>query len=228
MDNLQVKFREVNDRIKESAKVAGNNFDDITLVTVTKSVGPQSIEQIIAAGAQDIGENRVQEFTKKYQQVEQNVRWHLIGHLQSNKVKYLTGKISLIHSLDRVSLVKELQRVGKINNEIFDVLVQVNVSGEESKFGLAPGKVEDMLIKASKADHIRIKGLMTMAPYYTDPEKARPVFEGLRLLKEKLEKIDLPKVDFTYLSMGMSNDFEVAIEEGANMVRIGSAIFETQ
>lgn len=228
MSLLQERILEVKDKIKESAKKVGRSPEDITLVAVTKTVDEKIISESISYGINHIGENRVQDFLRKYEQVDEEVYWHFIGHLQSNKVKYLPGKVSLIHSLDRLSLAKELNRQGRLKEFVFYCLVQVNISGEESKYGLEPDSVARFLEKVSTMDYIKIRGLMTMAPFEKNPEDTRFVFEGLRNLKEKLEKEDFPNVNLKYLSMGMSNDYQIAIEEGSNMVRVGSNIFNTR
>ncbi len=228
MSLLQERILEVKDKIKESAKKVGRSPEDITLVAVTKTVDEKIISESISYGINHIGENRVQDFLRKYEQVDEEVNWHFIGHLQSNKVKYLPGKVSLIHSLDRLSLAKELNRQGRLKEFVFNCLVQVNISGEESKYGLEPDSVARFLEKVSTMDYIKIRGLMTMAPFEKNPEDTRFVFEGLRKLKEKLEKEDFPNVNLKYLSMGMSNDYQIAIEEGSNMVRVGSNIFNTR
>jgi len=224
LSGLQERLEEIWNKIIESAAKSGNNPKDITLVVVTKSVGVNTIKELIDLGVKNIGENRVQDFTKKYEGVSSNVAWHFIGHLQSNKAKYLTGKVQLIHSLDRISLALELERLGQMNNQAFNCLVQVNVSGEKSKHGLNPKEVENFLVDVSKMNYVKVKGLMTMAPLEALPEDTRHVFRSLRKLKNALQKIDIPEVDLKYLSMGMSNDYHIAIEEGSNMVRIGSAI----
>ncbi len=150
---------------------------------------------------------------------------HMIGSLQTNKVRFIIDSVKMIHSLDRMSLAKEINKRAKKIDRVMDVLVQVNVSGEETKSGFAPGEVIDFLKSIEDYDHIKIKGLMTMAPHYEDPEDTRYVFRELKELFEEIKKEDIKNVDMQYLSMGMSNDFEVALEEGSNMIRVGTAIF---
>ena len=225
MNNLLERIEQVREKIKKSAAKGGNSPEQIKLVVVTKTVSADVISQVIQYGIQDIGENRVQDFLKKHASINEKVNWHIIGHLQSNKVKYLTNKVSLIHSLDRESLANELNKQGKLFNYKFNCLIQVNVSGEISKFGMSPKNVEGFLVKLSRMEHINVLGLMTMAPFEDDPEETRHVFDGLRNLKYKLDTLNIPGIELKYLSMGMSNDYQVALEEGSNMVRIGSEIF---
>ena len=227
MSNLQERYLEVKDAIKKSAAVAGNKPASIKLVVVTKAVDVQSVRQTIELGAKDFGENRVQDFMEKYEIIEDKVDWHFIGYLQTNKVKYLVNKVKLIHSLDRISLAEEMNRLGKLHDYSFNCLVQVNVSGENSKFGIEPRTAEQFLSDLSKFEHIKVKGLMTMAPFSVNPQKSRYVFEGLRKIMEHLNELHILEDNQGILSMGMSNDFRIALEEGSNMVRIGSAIYGT-
>jgi len=173
----------------------------------------------------DFGENRVQELCGKTDVLDIGCRWHLIGHLQTNKVKYIIDKVSLIHSLDSLELAEEINKRAEKAGKVMDVLIQVNVAGEETKFGIAPETTLQFVKNVSKLEHIRIKGLMTIAPAVSDPEEVRWVFADLRKLLIDIRKENIDNVDMDYLSMGMSNDFEVAIEEGAHMVRIGTALF---
>jgi len=225
LNNLLERLEHVKEIIKKSAVKGGNSPEHIKLIVVTKTVDADIIRQVIACGAEDIGENRVQNLLEKYESISEKVNWHFIGHLQSNKVKYLINKVSMIHSLDRESLANELEKQGKFFNYTFNCLVQVNISGENSKFGVSPKNVEGLLLKLSKLERINIQGLMTMAPFEANPDNTRFVFEGLRDLKHKLEALHIPRIELKYLSMGMSNDYEIALEEGANMIRIGSEIF---
>lgn len=167
----------------------------------------------------------MQEIERKYDDIEGDVRWHMIGHLQSNKVKYIIDKVSLIHSLDRKSLAKEIQKRAKQNDLVAEVLVQVNVSEEETKFGLKVEETLPFIESLEDYDHIKIMGLMTMAPHEEDNEKTRPVFKTLKDLSEKIKEKNYKNVDMKYLSMGMTNDYKVALEEGANLVRVGTGVF---
>ena len=183
------------------------------------------INEAIKLGVTDIGENKVQEIEEKYDQVEGNVRWHMIGHLQSNKVKYIIDKVSLIHSLDRKSLAKEIQKRAEQSDIVAEVLIQVNVAEEESKFGLKVEQTIPFIESLSHYKNIRVMGLMTMAPCEDDVEDTRPVFRELRELSEKIKTENFENVEMKYLSMGMTNDYQIALEEGANLVRVGTGIF---
>ncbi|TCO78960.1 YggS family pyridoxal phosphate-dependent enzyme [Marinisporobacter balticus] len=214
----------IREQMNEACKRVGRNADEIQLIAVTKTVDREKINEAIAMGITDIGENRVQEIMDKYVAVS-NVHWHMIGHLQTNKVKYIIDKVKLIHSVDRISLVQEINKRAKQNNRIMDILVQVNVAKEDTKFGLACEDVYDFLKQIQPLEHIKVKGLMTIAPYEENPEDIRKYF---KILKEMFEEIKLKKflgVEMQYLSMGMTNDFQVAIEEGANIIRVGMGIF---
>ncbi|HWJ03734.1 MAG TPA: YggS family pyridoxal phosphate-dependent enzyme [Verrucomicrobiae bacterium] len=215
---------EVRQRIAAAAARRGRNPAEVKLIAVTKTVDIPQMEQALAL-VDGFGENRVQELQRKYPFFPDGPDWHLIGHLQTNKVKQVVGKVSLIHSLDRINLAREISSVAQTLQVAAPVLVQVNISGEESKYGLAPGEVRDFLTTLADFPGIRVQGLMTMAPLAADPEEARPVFRGLAELAGDLARENIPGVSMKFLSMGMSNDFEIAVEEGANIVRVGSAIF---
>lgn len=221
---LIANLAEVRRRIQEAAERAGRSAGEIQLVAVTKTVEVDKIKQIIGQGVKVLGENRVQEMLSKMPQLPGDIQWHMIGHLQRNKVKYIVGRVSMIQSLDRWSLAEEIQKRAEKKDVAVPVLVQVNLAGEDTKFGLAGNEVLDFLTDVARLDKIRVKGLMTIAPYVQDPEEVRPVFREMRHLADNLRG-KIPGVSMDYLSMGMTNDFEVAIEEGANMVRIGSALF---
>jgi len=231
MGEIRDRLRIVEERIGRAAARSGRKADDIELVVVTKTVETARIREALEAGGKNIGENRVQEALAKYEEINSHPpaaglpRWHMIGHLQRNKVGKALKIFDLIHSLDSLSLAGEINKEAGARGRSMDILVEVNVSGEESKFGLRTGEVKDFLINLSGLNNLRILGLMTMAPFTDDPEQARPYFRKLRHLSEELKSLRLSKVEMSCLSMGMSQDFEVAIEEGANMVRIGSAIF---
>lgn len=214
-------YKIVQKNINEAALRFGRNPDSITLIAVTKTVTAEEVRKAVNLGITDFGENRVQDAKPKLKQMPE-LRWHFIGHLQSNKVKDVLPYYILIHSLDRLSLAKELQRCAEKFERSAEVLVQVNTSGEESKFGLEPEKLSSFLEQVSGYNRIRIKGLMTMAPFVDDPEEARPCFSLLRRLRDENVRAGFALPE---LSMGMTNDYQVAIEEGATMVRIGSAIF---
>lgn len=215
----------VKERIKKAAERSGRSADDIVLIAVTKTVDVERIKAAVNCGIKDLGENRVQELTAKYPYISDDVRWHMIGRLQTNKVKYIIDKVSLIHSVDSLKLLKEIDKRSEIANRMMDILIEVNVAGEASKGGVAVEDVIDFVKQSAAFENIRIKGLMTVAPQTDDPEIVRPYFVQMNDLSYKVKKLKLDNVEMKYLSMGMSGDFEVAIEEGSNMVRIGTAIF---
>lgn len=218
---LAENYKKVMREIGLAAEKAGRDSTGIKLIAVTKTVGIEEVRQAAELGITDFGENRVQDAEEKVKTMP-SLNWHFIGHLQSNKARDVLPHYSLIHSLDRLSLAKALQRCAE-NDEIeVDVLIQVNVSGEASKFGLAPGNLPGFIEQLAGYDRIKVKGLMTMAPFVDDPEEARPCFSKLRQLRDANAKTGL---ELTELSMGMTNDYVVAVEEGATMVRIGSALF---
>jgi len=218
---LAENYKALLDNIDQAARRAGRDPETVKLIAVTKTVGIDEVRRAAALGITDFGENRVQEAAEKVANIPE-VRWHFIGHLQSNKVKDVLPAYSLIHSLDRPSLARALQRSAERINRKVDALVQVNVSGEESKYGLAPENLKEFLNQVSSYDRIIIKGLMTMAPFVDNPEDTRIYFRRLRQLRDENTTGSL---NLSELSMGMTNDYMVAIEEGATMVRIGTALF---
>ena len=226
MKFIKENIQAVNEKIENAALKSNRNKDDITLLGVTKTVDTDAILEAINCGITNVGENKPQELARKYEVIGDKVKWHLIGTLQTNKVKYIIDKVSMIHSLDRESLCEEIQkRAEKIDRKI-DCLVQVNISKEESKHGL---EVEDAIefIKnvSNKYKNINIKGLMTMAPFTANEDEIRKVFRGLKDLSLEIKDLNIPRVTMDELSMGMSNDYEIAIEEGATIVRVGTSIF---
>ena len=220
-ENIMSIKKEIND-IKEKC----NRQDEVNLMAVTKTVDVDKVLEAIAAGITDIGENKPQELARKYDAIGDKVRYHLIGTLQTNKVKYIIDKAYMIHSLDRISLCEEIQKRAEKIDRIINCLVQVNISKEESKHGLDREEVIDFVREVSeKYNNIRIKGLMTMAPFIEDKEQIRKVFKGLKDLSLEIKDLELANVDMDTLSMGMSHDYVIAIEEGATIVRVGTSIF---
>jgi len=216
---------ELRQRISAAAARSGRNPESIQLVAVTKTVDTPEMAQALEAGLTAFGENRVQELTRKYDHFSDRVEWHLIGHLQTNKVKQVIGKTALIHSVDRLNLAREISNSAQAFGANVQVLIQVNVSGEDTKYGLAPVELEEFLQEVAGYPGLSVRGLMTMAPFVTDAEETRPVFRRLAELASQISRINVSGVEMRWLSMGMTNDFEVAIEEGANLVRIGNGIF---
>lgn len=223
--SIAERLMEIRKDISGAAVRAGRNPDEVRLVAVSKTRPAADVIAAFQAGQIIFGENYVQEFAAKALQVPQPVEWHFIGHLQSNKVRQIAGLVSMIHSLDRLSLAEEINRQwGKIG-KVCDVLVQVNISGETTKSGMDAENALGMVRDIARLPNIRIKGLMTMPPFFDDPEAARPYFAELKRLSDLIEGYGLAGVEMKELSMGMSGDFEAAIREGATLVRIGTAIF---
>ncbi len=223
--SIRENLERIREKIRVKSELVGRDPQEITLVAVTKTVEADRIEEAIAAGVNIIGESRVQEAKEKYGKVESKIIWHLVGHLQRNKAKDAVKIFDLIHSVDSTKLAKEIDKQAKKVGKIQKILVEVNASGEESKYGLSPEEVITFLKEVSGFPNIKVEGLMTMAPFYENPQDCRPCFRKLRELREEIKAENIKDVEMVYLSMGMSSDFEVAIEEGSNMVRIGRAIF---
>ncbi|MCX7923243.1 MAG: YggS family pyridoxal phosphate-dependent enzyme [Clostridia bacterium] len=224
-DIIKQNIEEIKLKVENAAKKSGRSIEDIKIIAVTKTVDIDSMIKAFDEGLTTCGESKVQEFTHKYDTIKRDCEWHFIGHLQTNKVKYIIDKIDFLHSLDSLELAKELQKKAEKINRIINVLVQVNVAGEESKFGIPPEQAVDFIKQVSLNKNLKVKGLMTIAPYTENPEEVRPVFKSMRKIFIDITQENIDNIDMAFLSMGMSNDFEVAIEEGANMVRIGTAIF---
>lgn len=220
-NTIAQRLKTIQTRINEAARRCGRQ--DIKLVAVSKTVSVERIQEAIEAGITLFGENRIQEARDKWKVIQGSAHWHLIGHLQTNKVKDAVWIFQRIHSIDSLHLAMEVNRRCQAISKIMPVLVQVNIAGEESKFGIEMGEVEELILEIRKLDHLRLDGLMIIPPYFDNPEDSRPYFRRLAECRNDLESRGfgpLPE-----LSMGMSNDFEVAIEEGATFVRVGSALF---
>lgn len=223
--SIAENLKKVNDRIVSAAKRAGRDPSAVTLVAVTKTVDVQRVREAVAAGALILGENRVQEAREKIEAIGHVAYWHLIGHLQTNKAKYAVRLFQLIHSVDTIELAREIDKQAAKFGKVQNILIEVNIAGEASKAGMAVKEAPALVREAAKLKNIFIQGLMTMPPDSEDPEESRPYFSVLRELSQSIAKEGVPNVSMKELSMGMSGDFEVAIEEGATMVRVGTAIF---
>ncbi|MCX7714717.1 MAG: YggS family pyridoxal phosphate-dependent enzyme [Clostridia bacterium] len=224
MNFIYDNLNKVEENISKAALRAGRKREDITLVAVTKTHGADLINEAIRLGITDIGENKVQEIMQKYDSVSR-ANWHLIGHLQTNKVKYIVGKVKLIHSVDSIKLMDEIERQGHKHNRVTEVLIQVNISGEETKFGIRPEEIETYLEYVGKLSFVKISGLMTILPKVDESVSNRLHFRNINRIYVDIQSKKYDNVSMRYLSMGMSGDYEAAIEEGSNMVRVGSAIF---
>lgn len=225
MTTIREGIQTINRKKAAAAEKIGKHGDDILLVGVTKTRTAEELNEGIDAGLTDIGENKVQEIMDKYDFVKP-VRWHMIGHLQTNKVKYIIDKVSMIHSVDSYKLAEEINKRARQHDIIMDILIQVNSAEEESKFGVKTVETEDLIRSIlENCPHIRVKGLMCIAPFSEDPEDIRMYFAEVKKLYDHYGQINHERLEFNYLSMGMSHDFEVAILEGSNLIRVGSAIF---
>jgi len=223
--SIAENLKRISDRICSTAERAGREAGSVRLVAVSKTQSSEAVKAALEAGQQVFGENYVQEFLEKSRNLPENVEWHFIGSLQSNKVKYIAGLTSLIHSVDRLSLAREIDRQWEKIGKRCDILLQVNISGEATKSGTTSEDLLQLAQQISLLPHVRVRGLMTMPPFFDEPERARPYFRELKRLSEELAAKKIPGITMEELSMGMSGDFEVAIEEGATLVRVGSAIF---
>ncbi|MEL7667444.1 MAG: YggS family pyridoxal phosphate-dependent enzyme [Actinomycetota bacterium] len=223
MSQIAERYEQVRRRVRDAADCAGRDPADITIVAVAKTVGPPEVRAAIAAGVIDFGENRVQEFVAKHGLFPE-ARWHFIGTLQSNKAQHVVGHAALIHSVDSLGLLERIDRIAGTRGVVQPVLLQVNISHESSKHGVDRAEVEEMVAASMELPNVRVDGLMTIAPFQ-HPESVRWVFRDMRDLFESIAAMRFNGVELTDLSMGMTNDFEVAIEEGATIVRIGRAIF---
>lgn len=223
--SIQTNIEYIQELKGKAAVKSGRNPEDVLLIAVTKLHGPDEMNEAIDAGITDIGENKVQEIMDKYDRVKP-VRWHLIGHLQTNKVKYIIDKVCMIHSVDSLKLAKEIDKRAMQHDLVMDILVQVNSAEEESKFGITTAETDQLIADiAEQCPNIRIKGLMCIAPFEDNPEDVREYFAEVKKIYDKYVNTKTERLDFRYLSMGMTHDFEVAIEEGSNMIRVGTAIF---
>lgn len=225
MSTIAEHLAAVRRRIAGVCERCGRDPRTVELVAVSKTRPAEDVREAFRAGQRIFGENYVQELAAKAAELHEPVEWHVIGHLQSNKVRQIAGLVSLVHSVDRLSLARELSRQWERLERTCNLLVQVNVSGEASKSGTTATEALDLVGDIARLPRLQVQGLMTMPPFFDDPEGARPYFRELRLLADRIRAEDIPGVAMERLSMGMSGDFEVAVEEGATLVRVGTAIF---
>ena len=212
-------------RIVEACRRAGRNPDEVTLIAVSKTRSVEELMEAYRAGAFHFGENKVQELAEKMPQMPEDIHWHLIGHLQRNKVKYVVGRTALIHSVDSLKLAEEISRVSVKQNTTAQILIEVNVAQEDSKFGVSAEETLELAMEIAKLPGLQLKGLMTIAPYTEDPEENRLFFRKLKQLSVDISSKNIDNVSMSVLSMGMTGDYEVAVEEGATCVRVGTGIF---
>ncbi len=226
MNTIAARLTALTSRIRTAAAAAGRSAGEIQLVAASKTFPPPAIREAVAAGVSDIGENYIQEARDKYAALQGTpVRWHFIGHLQTNKAKYAVRMFDLIHTVDSYRLAFELDRCAQKINKVQSVLIQVNLAGEASKSGVAPEEALPLIRRVAALEHVAVKGLMTLPPYFNAPEKVRPFFTALRRLRDRIAAERLETTGLQELSMGMTGDFEAAVAEGATLVRIGTAIF---
>jgi|UniRef100_UPI003FF007E7 pyridoxal phosphate enzyme, yggS family len=220
-ENLSV----VEENIKKACEKAGRDRNEVTLIAVSKTKPVEMLEEVYDTGIRNFGENKVQEMCEKMDVLPKDIKWHMIGHLQRNKVKYIAGRTELIHSVDTYRLAEEINIQAKKKNIIIPILVEVNIAGEESKFGTSAEDAMLLVEDISKLENVRIKGLMTIAPYVEDAEENRPYFRKIKQLAVDIANKNIDNVSMEILSMGMTGDYMVAIEEGSTMVRVGTGIF---
>ncbi len=225
MGSVSDRLDEVNERIREACERSGRDPSEVTLVAVSKTKPVEMIREAYDAGVRDFGENKVQEMMEKQEQLPSDIRWHMIGHLQRNKVKYLIGKVRLIHSVDSLRLAQEISAQSVKHGVDTDILIEVNIAGEESKFGISRDETMALVEEAALLPGIHVKGLMVVAPYTEDPEDNRTYFKEIRQLSVDIANKNIDNVDISMLSMGMTGDYETAVEEGATLVRVGTGIF---
>lgn len=225
MDYIKNNIEYIKEKISTVAKKSGRNASDILLLAVTKTVTVDKIKVVMDYGLNDLGENKVQELISKYDKLADGCNWHLIGHLQTNKVKYIIDKVKMIHSVDSEKLALEINNRAEQHGKIMDILLEVNIANEQSKFGVKPEEIYGLIEKLKVLPNIKVKGLMTIAPLVNNVENNRKYFKLLYKLFVDIKDRKNDNIDMKYLSMGMTNDYEIAIEEGANIVRIGTGIF---
>lgn len=222
---LYENYEKVVENVKNACARSGRNFDDVTIIAVSKTKPLSDVEELLAHGVTEFGENKVQEMVDKYEHVSKPVHWHLIGHLQTNKVKYIVDKACMIHSVDSVHLAKEIEKEAAKKNLVVKVLLEVNIAHEESKFGINETEVYDLIDAIKDMPYIHVMGLMTIAPFVENPEDNRIYFRKMYQLSLDIKSKCIDNIDMNVLSMGMTNDYEIAVEEGATMIRVGTAIF---
>jgi len=222
---LKDNLKNVEENIKAACERAGRKREEVTLIAVSKTKPVSMLQEIYDCGIRNFGENKVQEICEKREQLPGDIKWHMIGHLQRNKVKYIIGDVELIHSVDTYRLAEEINIQAKKIHRIVPVLVEVNIAGESTKFGISGEETLQLVEEISKLENIRIKGLMTIAPFVENPEENRPYFQKIKKIAVDIAGKNIDNVSMDILSMGMTGDYMVAIEEGATMVRVGTGIF---
>lgn len=222
---IKEHLNEVEQNIQDACRKSGRDRQEVTLIAVSKTKPVSMLQEAYDAGIRDFGENKVQEMCDKYEVMEKDIKWHMIGHLQTNKVKYLIGKTKLIHSVDSYKLACEIEKQAAKHNCDVDVLIEVNIANESTKFGLSKEDVLELVRRVAALPHVHIQGLMTVAPYVVDSEENRAFFHNIKQLSIDIDNQNIDNVSMNVLSMGMTGDYMVAIEEGATIIRVGTGIF---
>ena len=222
---LKENLAKVEENIQAACDRAGRKREEVTLIAVSKTKPVEMLQEAYDLGVRVNGENKAQELASKYEVLPKDIHWHMIGHMQRNKVKYIIDKVDLIHSVDSVRLAETIDKEAEKHNVTANILIEVNVAKEESKFGLMPEEVDGFIDEIANLKHIQVKGLMTIAPFVANPEENREVFQKLKKLSVDIAAKNINNVNMSVLSMGMTNDYQVAVEEGATMVRVGTGIF---
>lgn len=224
-DEIRRNLSLIEERIAAACRRAGRDRDEVTLIAVSKMNPAEAVVAAHECGIDTFGENKVQELCGKIEAIDVPLKWHLIGHLQTNKVKYIAGKVAMIHSVDSLKLAEVIDKESEKAGVVTDILLEINIAGEESKYGIAPSETEALARSISPLKHVRICGLMTVAPETDEPENNRPYFRQMRELSVDIASKNIDNISMNVLSMGMTGDFEIAVEEGATHVRVGTGIF---
>ena len=225
MADIKENLANVRKNIEESCKKVGRDVSEVTLITVSKTKPLSDLRIAYEEGSRDFGENKVQELVSKIDEMPSDVKWHLIGHLQRNKVKYIAGKVAMIHSVDSYRLAEEINVQAKKNSCVIPILIEINIAGEDTKFGIKPEEAEELIREISELENVKVSGLMTIAPNVANPEENRAYFKAMKDLFVDISSKNIDNVEMKVLSMGMTNDYMVAVEEGATMIRVGTGIF---
>ena len=225
MADIKENLANVRKNIEDACKKVGRDVSEVTLITVSKTKPLSDLRIAYEEGSRDFGENKVQELVSKIDEMPSDVKWHLIGHLQRNKVKYIAGKVAMIHSVDSYRLAEEINVQAKKSSCVIPILIEINIAGEDTKFGIKPEEAEELIREISELENVKVSGLMTIAPNVANPEENRAYFKAMKDLFVDISSKNIDNVEMKVLSMGMTNDYTVAVEEGATMIRVGTGIF---
>ena len=225
MADIKENLANVRKNIEDACKKVGRDVSEVTLITVSKTKPLSDLRIAYEEGSRDFGENKVQELVSKIDEMPSDVKWHLIGHLQRNKVKYIAGKVAMIHSVDSYRLAEEINVQAKKNSCVIPILIEINIAGEDTKFGIKPEEAEELIREISELENVKVSGRMTIAPNVANPEENRAYFKAMKDLFVDISSKNIDNVEMKVLSMGMTNDYTVAVEEGATMIRVGTGIF---